>query len=225
MRLHIIVEGQTEEEFAKDVLRPYLETFGIHVDASTVITKIDKRSGKTFRGGLTKYQKLRNFIVWSTKREARNDVRFTTMVDLYALPGDFPGLDSARKMSDPYARIEALETAFARDIDDWRFIPYIQLHEFETLVLTGIPHLAKLYDLDESQLEALAREVQKKGPELVNDGVKTSPSKRLKQYIPAYNKLFAGVWVTQKVTIPGLMAACPHFGQWVTKLQTLGEQA
>ena len=56
---------------------------------------------------------------------------FTTMFDLYALPDDFPGYEAAKAIGEPYARVAALETAFAEAINDSRFIPYIQLHEFE----------------------------------------------------------------------------------------------
>lgn len=225
IRLYVIVEGQTERNFIKDVLAPYLAMFNVLARPSVVSTRFDRKIGKTFRGGLTSYQKLHSLIVDKTKEARGNDVRFTTMIDLYALPRDFPGFDTAWKMSDPYARIAALENAFASDINDWRFLPYIQLHEFEALVQAGLEYLPELYDVNEAQLGALAREVRKKGPELVNDGVETAPSKRLKTCIPVYNKLYAGVQIAQKVTIPGLMASCPHFGQWVTMLQTLGEQA
>lgn len=225
MRLNIIVESRTEEAFINTVLRPYLETFGIEVKARVVTTRVDTRLGKIFRGGLINYQKLRNSVVNSIKQEAKNTVRFTTMVDLYALPRDFPGLDAAKNMRDPYARIEALETAFARDIDDWRFLPYIQLHEFEALVLAGLEYLPELYDVNVAQLENLARVVREKGPELVNNGSQSAPSKRLMACIPDYHKLATGLLVTEAVTIPGLMAACPHFCQWVTRLQAFGEQA
>ncbi len=59
---------------------------------------------------------------------------FTTMFDLYALPDDFPGYEAAKAIGEPYARVAALETAFAEAINDSRFIPYIQLHEFEALL-------------------------------------------------------------------------------------------
>lgn len=56
---------------------------------------------------------------------------FTTMFDLYALPDDFPGYEAAKAIGEPYARVAALETAFAEAINDSRFIPYIQLHELK----------------------------------------------------------------------------------------------
>ena len=53
------------------------------------------------------------------------------MIDLYALPDDFPGTEAFKGEQDPYRRVEGMEQALAEDIDDPRFMPYIQLHEFE----------------------------------------------------------------------------------------------
>lgn len=63
---------------------------------------------------------------------------FTTMFDLYALPDDFPGYETAKAIGEPYVRVAALETAFAEAINDGRFIPYIQLHEFEALLFAAL---------------------------------------------------------------------------------------
>lgn len=59
------------------------------------------------------------------------------MFDLYALPSNFPKYDESKKISDPYKRVEKLEHAFQEDLDEKRFIPYIQLHEFEALMLSA----------------------------------------------------------------------------------------
>ena len=75
---------------------------------------------------------MKNDILRFLAQEKSNDVFFTTMIDLYAIPNDFPGLEAAEKLRhSPTKRVEALEQAFAQDISDWRFIPYIQLHEYE----------------------------------------------------------------------------------------------
>ena len=50
------------------------------------------------------------------------------MVDLYALPSDFPGNTDCRGYMDPIQRVKCLEARFQADIEDRRFIPYIQLH-------------------------------------------------------------------------------------------------
>ena len=57
------------------------------------------------------------------------------MIDLYALPKDFPGRSAQpRNPADPTPYVETLERAFGDDVGDRRFVPYIQLHEFEALL-------------------------------------------------------------------------------------------
>ena len=53
------------------------------------------------------------------------------MMDLYALPHDVPGHAEAMALASPYEQAETLEAALADEIKDQRFIPYIQVHEFE----------------------------------------------------------------------------------------------
>lgn len=105
---------------------------------------------------------------------------FTTMFDLYALPDDFPGYEAAKAIGEPYARVAALETAFAEAINDSRFIPYIQLHEFEALLFCGIDYLAKRYPGCEKRCEQLKKDLEKtSNPELINNSPETAPSKRI----------------------------------------------
>jgi len=56
------------------------------------------------------------------------------MIDFYALPSDFPNCDACAHLRDPYQRVACVEKALADDIKYHRFIPYIQLHEFEALI-------------------------------------------------------------------------------------------
>ena len=49
IRLHTIVEGQTEEAFVKNVLGPHLEGFSVWVNAQSVTTKRER--GIKYRGG------------------------------------------------------------------------------------------------------------------------------------------------------------------------------
>ena len=50
VRLNIIVEGQTEETFVNQTLKPHLSRFSIGVSARVVTTK--KMRGTKYRGGL-----------------------------------------------------------------------------------------------------------------------------------------------------------------------------
>ena len=70
---------------------------------------------------------------------------FTTMFDFYALPDDFPCFKKSSHYSDIRERISFIETEFAKDMGFDDFIPYIQLHEFESLLFVDITRLESDY--------------------------------------------------------------------------------
>ncbi len=51
MRLIIVVEGQSEEGFVKEVLGPYLDARGVYTSASIVGKMIARKRGHRGRGG------------------------------------------------------------------------------------------------------------------------------------------------------------------------------
>lgn len=57
------------------------------------------------------------------------------------------------------------------------------------------------------------------GPEEVNDGVDTAPSKRLLKAYPRYLKSAYGPRVITDVGLPTIRAACPHADSWLTELE------
>ncbi len=136
--LNILVEDSTEEKFVKEILKPHLNPKGIYLKPYLVPTNRLKNIG----GGSANYAKIKNEINRLWKEKNNQPVILTTMFDLYKLPTDFPKLEQANKLLDPYLKVKSLEDSFASDIDDLRFIPYIQLHEFEALIFTD---LEKLY--------------------------------------------------------------------------------
>jgi len=56
------------------------------------------------------------------------------------------------------------------------------------------------------------------GPELVNDGRETAPSKRLARYRPGYAKTIDGPLAIAELGLVELRRQCPHLDQWLTKL-------
>jgi hypothetical protein len=232
IRLHCVVEGQTEEEFVNAVLAEHLGRFGISADVRRVETSRQRaryRSGRTvppkiFRGGLSSYSKARKDLDFWMKEDQNPDARFTTMFDLYALPSDFPAYEQASRAVDPRQRVETLERAVAADITDRRFVPYIQLHEFEALVLAEPLALASEFpgrEVAVGRLDALARQYD--NPELIDDGEQTAPSKRIMSEIPEYEgrKASAGPLVVAKIGLGKLRLKCPHFAGWLAKLEGL----
>lgn len=224
VRLYIIVEGQTEETFVNQILKPHLAPFSVGVSARVVTTR--KERGTKYRGGLSTYSKARRDITLWTKQDRNTDVRFTTMFDLYGLPTDFPGYNAAAVQNDPYQRVEALEDALGKDISDRRFIPYIQLHEFEALLLSNPQELDSQFDSRAAGITRLVTMVsQFSSPEHINDGSNTAPSKRIIREIPEYEgrKASAGPIVAGRIGLSTLRSNCAHFAEWLAKLENLGQ--
>lgn len=223
-RLNIIVEGETEERFVNNTLIPYLGNFSIVSSVRKV--ESGRKKSKIFRGGLFNYEKAKGDISKWMREDQNPEVYFTTMFDLYALPENFPGQTLANNMKDPYAKIDYLESEFGKDLSDRRFIPYIQLHEFEALLFVQPVQLGKiLFEAQNciSELEKIKDEFDG-NPELIDEGKTTAPSKRIINIIPAYKsqKPTAGAVAAGNTGIPLLKERCRHFREWVTKLESLG---
>ena len=112
VRLHLFAEGDTEQTFADTVLKPHLANLGVYMQKPTLIAHARKK-GIVHRGGGRNFRAMQNDIDRRRKQESGNDVFFTTMIDLYALPTKFPGVEEAEKLRlDPYKRVEALEKSW-----------------------------------------------------------------------------------------------------------------
>lgn len=222
IRLNLIVEGHAEETFVRDVLAPHLAGFEVWAGARRVET--GRRRGRVFRGGMTSYEKARGDIRRWLAQERSADARFSTMFDLYRLPKGFPGFEEAARKRDPYEKVKALERRLRQDVDDRRFLPYIQLHEFEALLFADIGKLAHRFPDHESAIEALVDTAARyEGPEWIDDGAETAPSKRIGARVPPYlsAKATAGPQVAADIGLPAIREQCPHFDRWVSDLEKL----
>jgi hypothetical protein len=160
------------------------------------------------------------------------NVYFTTLIDVFRIPTDFPEFQMANKISDPVSRAAKLEQAMLEDVTARTgtrfFVPYVQLHEFEALLFTDPSILdSQLTEVGaKSKLkELLAVRKQYETPEHINTRPETAPSKRLEAlYGRAYQKILIGRLVTEKIGLERLREACPRFGAWVSKLEALGQE-
>jgi hypothetical protein len=117
------------------------------------------------------------------REDGHAEALFTTMVDLYALPTEFPGWDEARKKARPRDRVSNLEAAFQAEMSDRRFHPHIQLHEFEALLYCDLSQLQRRISNSEAAITALLRDVVGLAPEDINEGATTAPSKRIIRHL------------------------------------------
>lgn len=226
VRLYLFAEGQTEQTFADNILKPHLAQHGVFLHNPVLIAHARKR-GTVHRGGGRKYEPMKDDILRFLKQEKGSNIFFTTMIDLYAIAPEFPGLLEAEKLrQNPTERVEFLEDSFAADIDDRRFIPYIQLHEYEAYLFADPTCFEFLYDHCSDQVASLQAIADRETPELINDGPDTAPSKRIIAKFPAYEraKVADGVQLAELIGLEAIRSKCHHFNRWLTQLESLSEE-
>ena len=106
----------------------------------------------------------------------------------------------------------------ADTFEDRRFIPYLQRHEVEALVLAALDDLEPLLDTPEdlAGVASLRAELGDAPPEDVDDGPDTAPSKRLERSIPSYRKALHGPLAVEAAGLASVRALCPRFDRWVS---------
>jgi hypothetical protein len=220
MRLYITVEGQAEKEFADRALKPHLAGYAMDVRSRVVVT--NRKLGK--RGGILDFERIKGDLSRLMKEDRHAETRFTTMVDLYALPPQFPGWTEAIKKSNPVERVEVLEKALCIEFNEPRFFPFIQLHEFEALLYCNLAELQRRIANSASGISALREEVYGLAPEQINEGSMTAPSKRIIRHVPIYerNKVRVGAPAAVAIGLNNLRTKCPHFGNWLSRLESMG---
>jgi len=149
----------------------------------------------------------------------------TTMVDLYGL-SQYPGAER-RAGESVLARVARIESRMSEALPNVRFIPYVQVHEFEAFVFVDLDILPSQFPDGEAEGAPfrLRQSVGLVAPEEINDGESTAPSKRLILEIPAYRsmKAIAGPTIAARIGLPRLRKSCPHFDQWITRLEQLAD--
>lgn len=212
--IYILCEGQTEEEFVNGILRPYFNSHQIYDVRPILMT-----TSKGHKGGDVKYDRLKYNIDKLLKRET--DILVTTFIDFFRLVNDFPKFEKAQPIQNKIKRVNFLELALAEAINNPRFVPYIQLHEFEGLLFAAKDGFEFLPDLKQSHLANLLLAVnEKENPEELNDGELTAPSKRLERLLPGFdkNKPFYGGIISEANTIDPVLKRCLRFNKWVETL-------
>lgn len=220
-RLIIIGEGQTEQEFCKDVLYSHFFEKGIIVENPTI---------KHSNGGIVSWNIIKSEIEMHL---VNNDVRVTLLIDLYGIKDShcFPKWEESKVIVNKADRMSFIEKAMFEDIPDnirYRFIPYIQLHEFEALLFSEKrvfdDNFEKVEFLDYNYLQETLRIAD---PEEINDSPHTAPSKRLERIIKGYKsdtdslKVFYGSLIAQEIGLSQIRAKCTRFNKWIGILENI----
>lgn len=214
-RLIIVCEGATEQTFCNEILKEHLLDRGIKIECPTI-----KKSG----GGIVSWSPLRKQIV---KHLHEGDVFVTMLIDYYGIKrsGDYPGWEESLEIADKQEMIHFLVKKMKEDVEadmQSRFIPYIQLHEFEGLLFSDICAFQKTFDAVEYNQDKVLKIIQSfSNPELINQGPNTAPSKRLIDAIPGYDKVLYGNILATSLGLEKIRQHCPLFNEWVTILESL----
>ena len=110
-----------------------------------------------------------------------------------------------------------MENCIGGDIGDRRFIPYIQLHEFEALLYASNAGFEKYFPEDEAR-ETAAVISAFPNPELINSSPDKAPSKRLLAIHKGYDKVIEGNLIALEVGLQTILNKCPRFGKWLERL-------
>lgn len=212
-RITIIGEGQTEQAFCTEVLSPFFAEKEIYLHNS-VITKSN--------GGIVTWHALKKEITNYLKHDSK--VIVTTLIDYYGIEKihEFPHWDEAHSKVSVEERMDVLEKGMFEDIDEnlrYRFIPYIQLHEFEGLLFCSKEVFDLCFDPSEfKDYSYLLKTLEFDNPEYINDGRSTAPSKRLERIIKGYKKPLYGTMLAKEIGLGNMRAKAPRFDTWIGKL-------
>ena len=213
--IYFVVEGDTEEQFVKNVLEQ-------HFDGKCYIQpiKITTNPNLGKRGGFTTYKHLKTDVENLLKQKREKIV--TTFVDYFRIPNDVPEYDNCQKIQTIDERIKYLETAIKNDIGSDNFIPYIQKYEFEALLFSS--NRGFEYQFSQREAKETAKIIKKyPNPEEINDNPTTSPANRLKNICPTYNKILEGNSIALEVGLDKILEKCPRFKAWIDSLIQLAQ--
>jgi hypothetical protein len=220
-RIIIIGEGQTEQAFCNDVLQPYFNPRGIYIQNPVI---------KKTMGGIANWEALKHQIETHLRQDTTAFV--STLIDYYAIypHHQYPGWVRAELLANKIACMENLENGMYNDIHanlQRRFIPYIQLHEFEGLLFSDIRVFDNSFEPDEFLDYDYLRETidEHDNPEMINKGNLTAPSKRLDRIIRGYRKVIHGSLLAHDIGLMTIRAKCQRFNSWIMKLENVNEEA
>lgn len=217
VELQVLCEGLTERNFVTTVLRPHLIQHRVYARAQGLDKTLTKSNGVVTHGTLRR--NIKNEL-----GRSREHQWVTTLIDLYALPRDYPGWARVSNESG-VARANRIEAGMADALPNPRFLPFLLVHEFEALVLVDVDRIPSAFpDGEAAGAPAVLRQsIGNLAPEEIDDGPESAPSKRIIAALPAYKdlKAIAGPEITAAIGMAALRAACPHFDQWVERLERL----
>ena len=169
----ILVEGQTEEAVVKTLLIDAAKARDIYLIPIIMRTSLTPAGASRGGGSWKHYDRQLNDLLSQSHWDLVG-----LIIDYYGYPSGAPGFELPEAPGDQ--RQQQIVAALKEHYPDPRFHPLVVLHEIKSLVLSAIRAGGGRGLLSEKTIEHLIRAIDDAGgPEKINNGEKTSPSKRL----------------------------------------------
>jgi len=213
-----LVEGITERNFIQKILANYLAQKSIFI-RSIILSKPGQK------GGDVKIERVKKDI--GNHPKPRNDTYVTLMIDFYGIK-EWDNLQEARQKTAPRDKAsvinQAIKARIAAEFSEYnppkRFIPYVNVHEFEALLFSDQALLAEGLNVDISKIQSILSECG--SPERINDSKETAPSKRLEHLTNyKYKKTITGIEIAQSIGIDKMRQQCSLFDDWLCSMEKL----
>ena len=105
--------------------------------------------------------------------------------------------------------------------DRSRFVPYVMMHEFEALLFSDCDAFARGICRPELGTDFQRIRDAFDSPEEIDDSPISAPAKRIELLVAGYQKPVMGTLAAQEIGLETMCDACPHFGQWIARLERL----
>ncbi|QOQ68158.1 DUF4276 family protein [Photobacterium damselae] len=217
--VHVICEGQTEESFVNELLVEPFAHKGIYLKPALI-----GRPGH--KGGNFKFERLAPDV--EKRLLADKNCYCTTFFDFYGLPETFPGKNAVNATASVQDKANALQDALNEKLVEKigedamrRFIPYVQMYEFEGLLFSDPHKMAE--GMNRSDLVQAFTDIADAfdTPEQINNSPQTAPSKRIENLVRGYEKPLLGTLAALEVGLDKMREQCPLFDAWLEKIEAL----
>ncbi|MCY4502975.1 MAG: DUF4276 family protein [Alphaproteobacteria bacterium] len=215
-RLHVFVEGQTEQAFVEEILRGHLWSAGCH----SVVARL--------MGGVPGWTRVRRDIERQLKQDRGCSVAL--MADYYRLPQTsgraWPGRAASTGANAVEAALqECVASSMGGGFDQGRFQPLVMMHEFEAMLFSDCEAFGRAIERPDLIPDFQAIRDGFGSPEEIDDSPETAPSKRIKALYGGYDKRLMGNLAALEIGLDRIRAECPHFRSWLERLEVRAASA
>lgn len=215
--LYFIVEGETEEEFIKRLLIPYLYGRGLRCHIQAILIFMS--------GGGHGHNNAEHFLnTIEPVLHYSGEPVITSLLDFFRFPRKQPVFAACAACRTAVEEAACLQQALFAEVQRIRpypyFIPYVQLHEFEALLFADVVGHELHHPGIQTEVAAVIDAYP--SPEEINSRPESAPSKRLESiyraYKQHYRKAADAVDVVELIGMDRLLDRCPQFSAWVEHL-------